>query len=388
MNKRTRFLLLFGVACVAVISVYLLLSADQKDDHEPLTAQPEKATPSIVNAPKGKPEPQPDQATDDYNPYEDEALKAQFKQIADLYRESAKYPHFSQPINNPESVRDYEPYEKTEVDTLFPDEDGGTPIRLQAALEKYQYFSGDTIFARIRVVGAPANAYVSVVATIAGPVGDTPLKSEMQPTDAGLSEFQVQFDTQLAPPGSFAPEMLMKFIVAVNEQTLFTTVGFRYADASALLLAVPYARQEAEYLNIALQYSVFQAGYYFANAILADAQTGRPLIRLQAEGNMPQGNGLLTMRAHSQALKAAGSEGPYFLRSIQTYRGANDGEQFDAPANITQRQFEVQAVPFSQYDNVDYNDPLNDERTDFLDNVGDVDSEKPEPVDEEPEESE
>ncbi|RBP53766.1 hypothetical protein [Arenicella xantha] len=322
-------------------------------------------------------------ADDQIDPYQDAAMRAQMLQVADLYEAASKYPHFSQPITNPDMVREPLPFEETEVDLPFPVEGSDAPIRLSAAVDRYQYFQGDVMTVRLLVTGAPADTFVQANAELSSAVGATPLVTELTATDASLSNFVGNFDTRVAPPGSLSTEMLVKIVVSIGEQQLFTTVPLRYTQAAAQLVAVPYVRQEAEYLLIPLQYSVNQPGYYFANAVLADAASGQPLLQLQTEGQLPLGNGVLMLKAHFQALRAMGSEGPYILRNINTYRGAASGETFDVPAGSVQPQFEIQGFPFSQYDDVPYQDELAGERLEFLRNLGGVDDSS----DEEPNEA-
>lgn len=304
------------------------------------------------------------------DPYADEAIRAQLLQVADLYAETSKYPHTSQPIRNPDLAKEPKPFAETEVDVPFPVDGLDEPIRLLAAVDRYQYFAGDRITVRLHVVGAPADTFVQANAVISGAQGDTPLVATLDAADETLTSFNGRFDTRVVPPSLMSTEMLIKLQVQIGEETLFTSVPFRYSQASAQLVAVPYVRQEAENLVIALQYTVFQPGYYFAKAILEDAQTGQPLIQLQGENRLNQGNSNLLLRAHIGALRAMGSEGPYVLRSVSTYRGAEDGEPFDVPASSASVRFEIQGFPFDQYDDIPHQDEQAEARLEFLRNLG------------------
>lgn len=314
-----------------------------------------------------------EESVEEFNPYESEVFKAQILQVADLYAENAKYPINSKPILNPNDATIMQPFEETEVDTPFPDEDGIGQIRLAAAVDKYQYFVGDQIDVRLQLSGTKENVFINAVATLSGPHGDTPLSATMNPSDQTLTVFTASFDTSIAPPALMSPEMLMKIAVTVGDQQLFTTVGFRYARASAQLVSVSQVRQNEAELVIPLHYNVYQDGYYFVKAILEDAQDSRPLIQLQSEGRLAQGNAILELRAHISALRAQGSAGPYILRSVQTYRGAKVGETFDAPATTSQQRFSIPGFPFSDYDESEHEDPLAHERIEFLRGLGALD---------------
>lgn len=339
-------------------------------DNVPPQSSPRKASASITASEQGE-------TIAEFNPYEDEQIKAQIMQVADLYEQASKYPHYSQPIQDPANTGELEPFEATEVDTPFPLEDLDEPVRLQIATDRFQYFPGDVIQVRMILVGVSEDSFITATATVAGARGDLPLAAELNRVPGTAMEFRANLDTKLVPASSFSQEMLLKVNVTVDQSPMFSTLGFRFNEAPATVVGIPYARINGDSLDIPLQYTVYLDGYYFASAILAEQSSGRALIRLQAEGRMPVGNGVLTMRAHNAALRAAGSEGPYVVRSINSYRGAEDGEAFDMPASSAQAQYAVQGFPFSDYPDTAYHDPDNEERIEFLKKLGGVQQESP-----------
>jgi len=294
--------------------------------------------------------------------------------VSDIYAENIKYPIGSQPIYNPEDVREYKEFEQAEVDLPFPEGDGDeNPIRISAATNTFQYFEGDTVVVRVQISGAPSDTFTQVNGVISGGNGDLPIEAVFEPSDQSLTQFIASFDTKLAPPNLLTPEMLVKLSVTIGDRPLFTTVAFRYAIASAQIVGVQPARVEGPSLVIPLQLNVFQNGYYFVNGVLEEAQTGRPLIQLQAEKRLAQGNGIINLTAHIAALRRQGSEGPYVIRSLRSYRGAEVGESFDAPASTSQARFTIQGFPFSEYTDQEYVDEEGQERLDFLRDIGNVD---------------
>jgi hypothetical protein len=164
--------------------------------------------------------------------------------------------------------------------------------------------------------------------------------------------------------------MLAKLNITLGSRQLFTTVGFRYAVASAEVVGVRNTFVDGPNLVIPLQLNVYQSGYYFLNGVLEDLQTGQPLIKLQSEARLSQGNAVLTLNAHIAALRQQGSEGPYVLRSIQIHRGSEVGEIYDSPASSLQTRFSVQGFPFSEFDDQEYVDEHGQETVDFLEDAG------------------
>ena len=307
--------------------------------------------------------------TEEVNPYETEVFKGQVNLIADRYAETAKFPIGSQPIRNAADARQPKPYEETGVETPFETESGET-VGVFAAVDRFQYFTNDTINVRLELSGVPNGDSVEADAVLSGTKGDTPLTIQLQAIDSSQSILTGAFDTSLAPPSVFSQEMIVKLTLRIGGEPFLTTVGFNYTSASARLVGLGLVKPNGANLEIPLEYTVFNEGYYFVNAILSDEKTGRPLIAIQTEGRMSQGNGRLIAQAHILALKESGSEGPYILKNIKAHRGAERGEKFDIPAATIKPQFTVSGYSFSEYLDEEYQDPLAQERIDFLKNLG------------------
>jgi len=310
---------------------------------------------------------------DDFSEFEKQVLKAQIQNIADQYADTARFPIGSQPVRNIADVRQPEPFEETEVETPFETESGEN-IGVSVAVDKFQYFSNDIINVRLELSGLPTGAFVKATATIAGPQGDTSLSTDLEAIDASQSIMLGAFDTSLASPQTFSKEMFVKVFVEVGGEPFLTTVAFSYDFASAKLVGIGLAQPNGATLDIPFEYTVFQSGYYFVSALLQDQKTGQPLIVLQTEGRMAQGNGQVIAQAHIQALKEVGSEGPYVLTNIKAYRGAEQGEQFDTPASSVRNQFEIDGHPFSAYKDEVFEDQLVQDRVEFLKELGNLEN--------------
>ena len=299
-------------------------------------------------------------------------LKEQFDEVAAAYEYTARYPANSQVVRDQELVAPKKPFEESEVTLKFPDIDGNElPVSLSAATDKFQYFNGDKIAARLQVIGAEENASIRASAVIVSPAGvELSQEKTLSFYTGGNNEFRTEFDSQVFSQDDIASEMLVRFTVDINDQNLAATVPFKYATASARLDSIPYSRVEGEFLDIPLQFTVFESGYYFVDAILDDANSSRPLVQLQAEGRMSNGNDVLILRAHQQALKDAGSQGPYSVRVRSAFRGANSNEIADTPVSLPIIPFGIPGVPFSEYDDVQYSDSEVQQRIEFLRGLG------------------
>lgn len=366
---------------VAVFSIWTVFAGSDVNDVESSAVtlsndtSPVAPTTLVANAVKKKALLKVEQE-DEFNPFDSDVLTAQLQQVSAAYAENIKYPITSQPIRNPDDVREYKEFEQAEVDLPFPDgDDDDNPIRIIASTNTFQYFEGDVINVRVQITGAPEDTFIQVSGVLSGSNGDLPIEGVFDPSDRSLTQFIATFDTKLAPVKALTPEMLVKLSVTIGDRPLFTTVAFRYAVASAQIVGVQQARAEGPNLVMPLQLNVFQSGYYFVSGVLEDAQTGRPLVQLQAERRLAQGNGIINLDAHIAALRQQTSEGPYVLRSLRAYRGSEVGENFDAPASTSQARFNIRGFPFSAYDDEEYVDESGQDTLDFLDGFGSTDDE-------------
>jgi len=190
---------------------------------------------------------------------------------------------------------------------------------------------------------------------------------------ANFNEFRSIIDTRASAPGQIPREALLKLTVKLEDgRALTQTVPFFYnGSPSARVENIGARYQEGPFLHIPLQYNVFEAGYYFVDTILDDAETGQPLVQLQTEGRMQLGNGVLTLKAHIHALMDAGSAGPYRLRVVNTFRAGTFEESGDVAATVSQPfGYELEGVPFSQYEDTPFVDPEVQERIEFLEQLG------------------
>lgn len=370
--KKTSWAMVLITALISVVGLLKLFTASSDDLKDNVNtnnlngAFTPKQAPILTNITKAD----KTQLVDDYDPYKDELFKSQLLEVAGLYAETIKYPITSQPIRNPEDVRELKPFEEAEVDLPFPEnDDDSDPIRVSAATDAYQYFDGDVIKLRVHINRVEEDQFAKVTAVIAGSQGDLPFKLDFNETDDSRTVFVASFDTRIAPKNLMSREMLAKLNVTLGSRQLFTTVGFRYAVASAQVVGVRPTYVEGPNLVIPLQLNVYQSGYYFIGGVLEDQQTSQPLIQLQSEARLGQGNAVLALNAHIAALRQQGSEGPYVLRSIKIHRSSEVGEIYDSPASSAQTRFNVQGFPFSEFDDQAYVDEHGQESADYLEDT-------------------
>jgi len=173
-RARKKAFIALGIAIVGVSVWYLGF----KESGEAINSRAEKlATDSLVNE-LSEPEtvfrpPQPNKEnTKTIDEFLGADLKEQFDEVAAAYEYTARYPANSQVVRDQELVEPKKPFEESQVTLKFPDIDGNElPVSLSAATDKFQYFNGDKIAARLQVIGAEENASISASAMIVSPAG-------------------------------------------------------------------------------------------------------------------------------------------------------------------------------------------------------------------------
>lgn len=302
-----------------------------------------------------------------------EELRAELDWVADAYAEQSKYPPYSRVISDPELAKAPEPFEEALVEFPTLDEDGQPlPLRLAASVDKIRYLKGEVIIAQLTASGLPENAQFFASSNIRSADGNLLLPVDIPMTAHTQSsfEFRAQIPTNAFSLQNGSHELLLRISIKIDEQSMVTTVPFFFSSASAQLDNVALSVQHQDFLNIPLEYTVFETGYYFVQAFLDDADSGRPLLALQAEGQLNEGNARLILKAHHQALKDAGSEGPYILRIARSFRGARPGEGNDVPTAISKPAYEIPAFAFAGYADIPYSDPEVEERLEALRSLG------------------
>lgn len=301
-----------------------------------------------------------------------ESLVQQIGDFVEYYETQSRYPVYSIPISDPESVEIPKLFEETEVETPLFDEDGGPlSLSIKAAVDKFEYTIGEAITLRVKVQGLEDNQTVSATATIKKIAGQTLSQSPIQLSQLGSesSQLTATFQSNSFNTGFELGDIIAAVSVNIDGQAFSTTVPLRLnKTVSGRLENLGVAQVDGAFLNIPLQFSVTQSGYFFVQAYLFDQITQRPLLSLQSEGRMEQGNDYLNLRAHHHSLKDAGSQGPYTLKVHRAFRSAQLelNEVVDVPVTISSANYFVPDFEFGGYANDDYVDPETRRRIEAL----------------------
>lgn len=312
-------------------------------------------------------------AKDDVNTEESIFLTQEFRDslvgVAQAYESDAKYPLSSRPVKNPEQERVPAPFSQSEVNIPTFDEDGNaTGVSLSAAVDAFQYYQGDTISVRLVIQDLEPTSSALASLNFADINGQRQLTvdRDMTPVAALGTQLVAEVSSYDFKSSQNSGEFSAVISVNIDGYDHVTTVPFMYGKAAAKLIRGVNPTISEEYLKVPVELAVYQQGYYYLTAYLDDAETGRPLIKLQREGFFGRGTNYVDFNAHQRALKDAGVEGPYTLRVSKAYRAPDLGQGNALPVSIVENNFDVPAFPFSDYLDREYLDPLANERLDLI----------------------
>lgn len=289
-----------------------------------------------------------------------EPMSGQVEDALLQYEELSKYPPNSQPILSEQHVHSFVNTSSPQAAHPFPFDDLETPIQLALELDQFNYFFGDAIQAELTVGNVPEQSSFSARAVLTDLAGD--VLAETSNLDISNLRAKIVFDTQAYASENWPLEMNLGAYVDLDGHQMFISAPFRINTETAEMDSVGYSEPVAENLLIPVKLNVTLPGYYFVAGILYSQTTGKPLIHLEAEGPLSEGLSSLQLKAHIQALKKAGDEGPYYLDKIRIERWSDEQIPRDVAGKVPAADYSVQGYSFKDYQDLPYIDPLAEER--------------------------
>ena len=289
-----------------------------------------------------------------------EEMSVQVEDALQQYEELSKYPPNSQPILSEQHVHAFLNSSAPQASHPFPFDDLEQPIQLSIELNQYNYFFGDQIHGQISVGNVPVQASLSARAVLTDLAGE--VLAETHNLDISELTAKVTFDTRSYATESWPLEMNLGAHVDVNGYHMFISAPFRINTETAELESIGFSEPVAENLIIPVNLDVKLPGYYFVAGILYSQQSGQALIHLETEGPLNEGVATLELKAHIQALKKSGDEGPYYLDKIRIERWSDEQIPRDIAGKVPEADYSIEGFPFSAYQDIPYIDPLAEER--------------------------
>ncbi|MDX1451783.1 MAG: hypothetical protein R3183_04430, partial [Oleiphilaceae bacterium] len=250
-------------------------------------------------------------------------MQDQMVTIMQSYAEISRYPPNSQPIRSAEHLASFMNIAPPESSLPFKLDMQERTIQVHLETAAHQYFPGDRIEGRLLLSELAPDTSVSAQAVLQDLGGKKLADVQVVPIGSDTTTrqaFGLINETQDFNTDNWPLELNLATTATVDGEALFITVPLRFNAASAQVRGVGYSQPVAEYLDIPVEIEVYRAGYYHLAAVLYNGEATQPLVHLEAEGALSQGQASLTLRAHIQALKSVADAGPYVLSDLRLTR--------------------------------------------------------------------
>jgi len=302
------------------------------------------------------------------NPFSGEETKARLTQISDSFREDIKYPTTSKPIQDEDSLQKYLPNRSIASSVAISPRDEQSP-KISIKSSKHQYFRGEDIHASAYFEGLSDRQTLSVSGRLVQ-AGKLLSQAEIIPNAQDRSRFDLKFND--LPDQEIHPERGARIVAQFNVDNRSYEIGtaISYVASVARVDHVDNAQIDNEYLSIPVYISTTSPGYHRLSAILYAAETGTPLLSLNAEKDLQTNNDFIPLKAHIASLKTMGHEGPYTLREFSLTRMPSK-PNFRTEHGVVEREsFDIQGFPFSEYQDIPFEDEQAQARVEFLTQLG------------------
>ena len=301
------------------------------------------------------------------NPFFEQETKARLIQIADSFAEDIQYPDYSKPIRGHDELRKYLPNQSVASALPLDTKDEHSP-KIVIKTSKLQYFSGETIWAEAYVSGGAELTSTRVFARLVHKAS-TLIEVEGEPDSQQESRFLIAFDSQdISGNQSGDYRIVAQFHLDDRRYEIGTPI--QYVNAVASIDEVGQTKVEGSELQIPLNITSYELGFYQASANLYNADNSLPLLHLSAEKEILKPEATIYLRAHIAALKAAGHEGPYLLKDLTLKRMPSRPDFTTKFGRSSIESAELAAHSFGEYLDAPYDDPKARERLEFLTQLG------------------
>lgn len=153
-----------------------------------------------------------------------------------------------------------------------------------------------------------------------------------------------------------------------GEQTL-TSANFKLVGTDAILVRLGEAYVDGAHLMIPILFDVDVDGRYHIQANLFDQASGEPVSHLSAQMSLSSLQNEGVFKVHAATLRSQGFEGPYTLKNFNITRSPAKPGESTGYGRTEESEYVVPAFDLDSYSQEAYQDPMNQKRLDFLNNI-------------------
>lgn len=301
------------------------------------------------------------------NPFFEAETKARLIQVADHFAEDIQYPVYSKPIRSREELEKYLPNRSVDSGVQLDVKNPDSP-RISLKTSKLQYFRGEEIVAEAVLEGALNPQFVEVQTRL---VMDGQVLLEKE-ADAGSlkTRFHVNIDSNLIPSSIDSADLRLIASFSIDSRRYEIGTPLKYVNAIARIDYVGSSEVIDSVLQIPVYVTTSEPGFHQLSAILYNAETGEPVVQVNAEKELLVATDFIPLQAHIAALKVSGYEGPYLLKDFSLVRMPAEPDYTTKYGRVPSQGFQVNGYSFSDYLDEPFVDEDAQERLEFLRKLG------------------
>ncbi|MBF0239465.1 MAG: hypothetical protein HQM12_17315 [SAR324 cluster bacterium] len=310
-------------------------------EEEDTQREPDRATPQkndfVVQAIKELNSDQPDSEAKDT-----------LKKISENYSQMARFPSYSQPISS-DQLDLMEPNRFQSASRQI-----GSHYRVQVKLSSYKLIQGDSV---APVIDIYSKGYPIPAVTVSVKIM-TNQQQELKEIPVELAEevpderkiYHGRFTPTEAEYLNWPNELILSVLVNIDGEKPYPLIEmFEYVNPVATLSpGIKKIQVEGSHLVIPVQVHPKEAGFYHLSGVLY-AEDGQPLLHLTGKHEVNTAGGDVEFKAHISALKASGTEGPYYLQVTGLQKLRNTMEEDNKEGSPRMEKILIPKIEFYQY---------------------------------------
>jgi len=301
----------------------------------------------------------------------DEGMQHEMLRVADVYEQRSKYAPYSLYLSS-EQTDLINPNQSHESPRAY-DIDGQS-VSILIKPKNYRFSIGEKVEVDIQIKSSSeglntiSSLGIAVMATRSKE--QWPMKTVIDIEEKGQRSILAEFDPS-SELDSFTEEDYAIIVKATfnGESPLTQSAPIKIVKSIAEITGLGTSRIEGNDLIIPINIDADVSGYYQVSASLFDVISNSAVSFLIAKERLSSGSNTLNAKVQGLVLRDKGFTGPFRLQGITLVKKSERPgmpEEFGLSAD----SYNVEAVDLNDFESVPYEDPMTEQRLEFMRSIG------------------
>ena len=316
--------------------------------------EPEKTEVVKVDKPKEAVNEQKEEILTEYSTKAESREK--LKAIAKDFAERAKYPRYSQPLDE----TDYSLLHPNEFVSTDRKVDGSDKMTFSMKFPKRTFLHPETVAFTVTIQSGEkefvpqTSVQIDIINGISG---------STKPVDSFSLDQSIDEETKKVFIGEYSPSHEIKWEEEIVFRGSITMNGFPNQQLSELIeyrisvgeiVGMHQVEIEGPNLIMPIEVSTEKDGYYNVTGNLFSQETGKPIAHLNLTKKIDSNNHIIPLKLHIATIKKKGDFGPYTLKDLQLSRINDKSERNPSAGKADGMEFDIPGFPLSEYSDEEY----------------------------------